>query len=117
MNYARAAHTASVLTDGKVLVTGGFHVNSEMKLNSSELYDPLTEKWTTTNSMKNSRAAHTASVLTNGNVLVTGGYGADQPYLDSAEVYVLSKETSKTIDQMEKIRKESVLPDGHKNNI
>jgi gamma-glutamylcyclotransferase (GGCT)/AIG2-like uncharacterized protein YtfP len=56
-------------------------------------------------------------VLTNGNVLVTGGYGADQPYLASAEVYVLSKETLQTIDQMENVRKESVLPDGHKNKI
>jgi len=38
MNYARGEHTASVLTNGKVLVTGGY--NSGGYLNSAELYQP-----------------------------------------------------------------------------
>ncbi len=117
MNNVRVWHTASVLTHGKVLVTGGFRGSLDIKLNSSELYDPLTEKWTTTNSMKNPRAAHTESVLRNGHLSVTGGYGENQPYLDSAEVYVRSKETFTMIDQMVNVRKESVLPDGHRNTI
>ena len=39
MNYERFDHTASVLTNGKLLVTGGVH-NSSNTLNSAELYQP-----------------------------------------------------------------------------
>lgn len=41
MHGARSSHTASVLTaNEKVLVTGGNNIGT--KLNSAELYDPLT---------------------------------------------------------------------------
>ncbi|CAF1446956.1 unnamed protein product, partial [Adineta steineri] len=69
-NYARYLHTASVLTNGKVLVTGGF--NGSVYLNNTELYDPPTGVWTVTGSMNYARYIHTASVLTNGKVLVAG---------------------------------------------
>jgi N-acetylneuraminic acid mutarotase len=82
MNYARASHTISVLKDGKVLVTGGHNSNY---LNSAELYDPLTEIWTTTGNMNVARQYHAASTLTNGKVLVTGGRNSN--YLNSAELY------------------------------
>ncbi|CAF4919748.1 unnamed protein product, partial [Rotaria sp. Silwood1] len=36
MNHVRSGHTASVLTNGTVLVTGGSE--SDITLNSSELY-------------------------------------------------------------------------------
>ncbi len=38
MNYARYAHTASLLTNGNVIVTGGEDYNG--CLNSAELYQP-----------------------------------------------------------------------------
>jgi hypothetical protein len=53
MNNARQYHTASVLTNGKVLVAGGS--NGGTVLNSAELYDPSTGIWTTTGSMNNAR--------------------------------------------------------------
>ncbi len=39
MNYSRLCHTASMLTNGKVLVTGGLD-NAGSYLNSTELYQP-----------------------------------------------------------------------------
>ena len=77
------AHTASVLTDGKVLVTGG-GTNSGIT-NSAELYDPSTGTWIITGNMNNAREEHTASVLTHGEVLVTGGSYTNA--LNSAELY------------------------------
>ncbi|CAF5091157.1 unnamed protein product, partial [Rotaria sp. Silwood1] len=66
MNTACAAHMAIVLTNGKVLATGGN--NSNVFLNSAELYDSLTESWTTIGNMNHSRCYHTASMLINGSV-------------------------------------------------
>ncbi|CAF1232959.1 unnamed protein product [Rotaria sp. Silwood1] len=76
MNLARYGHTASVLTNGKVLVAGGTVFNEQgfwEILNSAELYDPSTGLWTKTDNMTAGRYYHRASVLTSGKVLVTGG--------------------------------------------
>jgi len=73
MHYGRTAHTASLLLDGKLLVTGGGGVNEYEILNTCELYDPSTGNWTKTHDMHYSRMWHTATVLTNGTVLVTSG--------------------------------------------
>ncbi|CAF1263870.1 unnamed protein product [Adineta steineri] len=85
MTNARSDHTASVLSNGKVLVTGGGG-NSGL-LNSAELYNPSTGTWTSTGNMTNARMDHTASVLSNGKVLVTGGTPDNRVFLDSAELY------------------------------
>jgi hypothetical protein len=67
MSSARYTHTASLLTDGKVLVTGG-SINVGY-LNSAEVYDPSAGTWTTTGNMSSARVWHTASLLTDGKVL------------------------------------------------
>ena len=70
MNAARANHTATLLPNGKVLVAGS--------TNFSELYDPMTGRWTVTGAMITSRTWHTATLLNNGKVLVAGGlYGTN----------------------------------------
>jgi N-acetylneuraminic acid mutarotase len=83
MNDARHSHTASLLANGKVLVTGGYGVSV---LNSSELYDPSIGIWQTTSSLNNARYGHTASALTNGKVLVSGGHSSNGA-VNSAELY------------------------------
>ncbi|CAF3397417.1 unnamed protein product [Rotaria sp. Silwood1] len=47
MNNRRHGHTASVLTNEKVLVVGGT-VDGYIMLDSTELFDPLTETWIAT---------------------------------------------------------------------
>ncbi|CAF1274722.1 unnamed protein product [Adineta steineri] len=84
VHNARFLHTTSILTDGKVLVTGGRGFIGIM--NSTELYDPLTETWTIIDSMKIARELHTASILTNGKLLITGGRNYDDD-LKSTELY------------------------------
>ncbi|CAF4172214.1 unnamed protein product [Adineta steineri] len=100
MNDARSSHTASVLSNGKVLVVGG--ADNSGSLNSAELYDPSSGTWTTTGNMTDARKGHTASVLSNGKVLVTGGYG--NGYLNSAELYDPSSGTWTTTGNMNNVR-------------
>lgn len=75
MNQSRSAHTASLLLDGKVLVTGG-EAQRSRQLNSAELFDPDTGIWSIVSPMNFHRGRHTASVLKDGTVLVTGGLSA-----------------------------------------
>ena len=83
MTYARSQHTASVLTNGKVLVAGGDNGDGY----TAELYDPSTEVWNVTSNMTYARYYHKASVLTNGKVLVAGGVDNSRNTLNSAELY------------------------------
>jgi Galactose oxidase, central domain len=71
MGTERAAHTATLLQNGKVLIAGGF--NGTEVLATAELFDPATGTFTPTGSMTSSRFSHTATLLANGKVLVTGG--------------------------------------------
>lgn len=71
MNVARASATITVLTNGKVLVTGGW--GGASALNSAEVYDPGANTWTNTGNMNSPRFNHTATLLLTGKVLVCGG--------------------------------------------
>jgi len=81
MATAREFHTATLLPNGQVLVSGGFGCLGNLA--SAELYDPATGIWTVTGSMATARLEHTATLLPNGRVLVASGAGAGA----SAELY------------------------------
>jgi hypothetical protein len=87
MNTVRYGHTATMLSNGKVLVTGGIGENGYLtNLSSAELYDPVTGRFTSTGAMSTSRSWHTATLLPSGRVLIAGGFGgADFPAV--AELY------------------------------
>jgi len=74
MTEARSnSHTATLLLDGTVLVTGGGYAADGSPLASAELYDPGSGLWTATASMVVGRVAQTATLLPDGRVLVAGG--------------------------------------------
>src|SRR6516165_7604405 len=58
LNTARYDHTATLLANGEVLVTGGLGANFAI-LASAEIYNPTSGKWTVTDSMSMSRFAFT----------------------------------------------------------
>lgn len=74
MTTVRDGHAATLLTNGKVLVSGG---SGSGYLASAELYDPSADTWTSTGSMANPHGWHSATRLTNGKVLVAGGAGGN----------------------------------------
>jgi Kelch motif len=73
MNRSRTWPTATVLTDGRVLVAGGASPDASTVEASAEIYDPAANRWTLTGSMTVGRLAHTATLLRSGKVLVAGG--------------------------------------------
>ncbi|MCY1041932.1 kelch-like protein [Corallococcus sp. bb12-1] len=81
----RANHTATLLPNGKVLVTGGTRTDTEV-LATAELYDPATGTWSPTGSMADARGSHTATLLPDGKVLVVGGL-TSTTFLATAELY------------------------------
>jgi N-acetylneuraminic acid mutarotase len=92
MIEARTLHTATLLPNGKVLISGGYSSEpDDHYLSSAELYDTRSGTWTATGNMIEARAGHTATLLADGKVLVAGGDahsgGIVAHYLSSAELY------------------------------
>ena len=105
MQDVRFDHTATVLEDGMVLVTGGADgttndvtgdgvVTVRTPTASAELYDPKTGVWTGVRSMHVARVGHAATRLKGGIVLVAGGTATDEllfAFLASSEVFTFHK--------------------------
>ncbi len=85
MAASRAAHTATPLPDGRVLVAGGFLDRGSPV--GAEIYDPRTSNFTASVPMIDTRHSHTATNLADGRVLIVGGYGAGTRTLASAELF------------------------------
>jgi hypothetical protein len=86
MAAGRFGHTANLLSDGRVLITGGSNsgdLNGPEVGSSAELYDPKTGTFGPTGSTTTDRFRHTATLLSDGRVLIAGGSWRD----GSAEVY------------------------------
>lgn len=62
----------AALTDGRVLVAGGFGDAAELG-DTAELYDPVANTWTPLPDMPGARSAGSAVTLADGSVLLVGG--------------------------------------------
>ena len=87
MISARDGHTATILTNGKILAAGG--TNNGVALTSAELYNSAAGTWASTGSMNTARSHARAVLLSNGSVLVMGGCVNDclSATTNSAELY------------------------------
>jgi hypothetical protein len=93
MAETRGGHTATLLTNGKVLITGGTDTGGGTPPTyfgngsaTAELYDPASGQFTSTGNMTAPRVGQTATLLANGKVLIAGGWTTTSP-IASAEIY------------------------------
>jgi hypothetical protein len=91
MNISRESHTATLLRDGKVLITGG-HQGRRSAItiySSAEIYDPASGLFAFTTNLQTKRHKHDAVLLEDGKVLVVGGSDERDKngQYKSAEVY------------------------------
>jgi N-acetylneuraminic acid mutarotase len=89
MSIPRYAHQAVLLSDGRLLVSGGWSAtkNSDLSKASAETYDPAADVWTATGSMADARADFVMVGLPDGRVLAAGGIDRRYRVLDSAELF------------------------------
>lgn len=87
MSVARVGHRATLLSSGKVLVTGGAQslLPNAAPLATAEVFDPATLRFSGVHAMKLARAFH-GQDLAGGRVLVVGGEGQGEP-TGTAEEY------------------------------
>ena len=71
MKSSRQGHSATTLSDGRLLVVGG---SDEFGASPhGEIYDPAADTWAPIRAMRHARTLHTATLLDDGRVLVAGG--------------------------------------------
>jgi hypothetical protein len=119
LNTGRRCHTATLLGNGRVLVTGGFEVGTFVS-DRAEIYNPVTETFTAlSDRMVQPRAQHTATRLLDGRVLIVGGvYEISSAQLNttwSAEIFDPATNTFTAADDLGDPRHDHAalrLPDG-----
>ncbi|MBI4548206.1 MAG: T9SS type A sorting domain-containing protein [Ignavibacteriae bacterium] len=92
--FVRFWHSATLLANRKVLVTGGKSQGRDTYYTyaSCEVFDPDGNTWTNSASMSAPRSEHPATLLRDGRVLVTGGGTAD------CEIYDYEDNVSSVIE-------------------
>jgi N-acetylneuraminic acid mutarotase len=94
LSLARAGHTATLLSSGKVLVVSG---------TTAEVFNPYSNVSVDTGEPLYARTQHTATRLESGNVLVAGGWIGKFPlyWRRTAEVYDKNTGTWTAVDSMD----------------
>lgn len=126
MMLARAGHKATLLNDGRILITGGcvglniISNPSTPATNSCVIFDPSDNSYTYAAPMSEARVFHTATLFADGpdwKVLVAGGQLASSAYTatDSAEVYDPNTDTWTPVDALPSkmsLHSAAIMPSG-----
>ncbi len=95
MSDARFNHTAVLLPDRTVMVSGGAGgTNGDTSLATAEVFSPGDGRWTNVGALTGSRTGHTATAFPDGRVLVAGGETVtrgNRRSLASAEIFTLDR--------------------------
>ena len=84
LKVPRRDHTATALTDGRVIIIGGD--NQAGPVAEAEMLDTSSQTVSVVAKLQEPRALHAATLLEDGTVMVTGGFGQGGP-LDSSEFF------------------------------
>lgn len=108
LDTSRALMSATLLPSGKVLVTGGLHLDIMVNINSigvnlislniAELYDPASGTWSRTASLNTERFSHTSTLLSTGKVLAAGGIDHQNEFSKSAELFGVGTDPPNLVD-------------------
>jgi N-acetylneuraminic acid mutarotase len=91
LSHPRYQHTATLLSNGSVLITGGADGGVGVAAGTTEIYNPATNSWSPGGTLLAARESHTASLLPSGRILLAGGTG---PTTSSSELYDPATNTS-----------------------
>lgn len=83
----RANGTATLLRDGRVLLTGGYPGEGGQPTASMEVFDPGTRSFRSIGELAEARADHSATLLPDGLVLIAGGFDAAGDALATTELF------------------------------
>jgi len=100
LSKPRTGHRATLLPNGKVLVTGGNYWGGP-KEKSCEIFDPVSETWNDASSMNVGRILHNAVLLNDNRVLVIGGNNQTcevYNYLNNSWSFVSSTNISRLVN-------------------
>ncbi|HVZ74983.1 MAG TPA: kelch repeat-containing protein [Polyangia bacterium] len=75
LSAARVGHTATIMSNGYVLVAGGGPYNSTTVYATCDLYNPTTNLWKPTADMISARTGHAATLNWDDSIIVSGGIG------------------------------------------
>jgi Galactose oxidase, central domain len=87
LQFARAEETATLLSDGSILIVGGIGSDG-MPRADAEVYNPITLT-TRLYSLASARSGHTATALSDGRVLIVGGLDAQGMPLMLNELFII----------------------------
>lgn len=88
----RAFHSATLLTEGRLLIVGGVGPDGQVRA-SAEVWDPASATVADPIAMRAPRRGHTATLLDDGSIAIVGGMGGDGQPAVASEIYYPATES------------------------